>query len=70
MFDLEGESFIAFELVAQGVRWGRSATNGRKTLDPSPIGFVFTIAGDGADSSVAPAFIDIYADWLTLPPTG
>jgi hypothetical protein len=69
-YDLDAGAFTSFELVAQAVRWGTAVNSGRRDLEPSPIGFVFTLAGEGADSEVAPAFVDIYADWIVQPPTG
>ena len=67
-YDLDAESFTSFDLMAQGVRWGRAVNNGRRDDGPSPIGFDLSLAG--ADSVVPPAFVDIYADWVAQPPTG
>jgi hypothetical protein len=56
-YDLAKERFVAFELVAVGSRWGATQLNGRKNdQDTAPIGFLFTLAGDGGCERVAPAF--------------
>ncbi len=69
-YDLERGEFVAFELQAHGVRWGRSPFNARgDDAGPSPLGFLFTLVEDGdTGSGVAPAFIDVYdAPWLASP---
>ena len=56
-FDLTKGRFVAFELVAVGVRAGRTQLNGRRgDTDPAPIGILFTLAGDGPCERIAPAF--------------
>jgi hypothetical protein len=56
-FDLTKERFVALELVAVGVRAGRTQLNGRRgDTDPAPIGILFTLAGDGPCDRIAPAF--------------
>jgi hypothetical protein len=70
VFDLSTREFTSFELVSQGLRWGRAVNNGRREDGPSPIGHVFRLAGEGADREVPPAFVDLYGDWIVDPPTG
>ncbi|MBI2930353.1 MAG: protein kinase [Planctomycetes bacterium] len=56
-YDRVGERFIAFELVAVGVRWGGTRYNNREDdLDQSPMGLVFTLAGVEAADRTAPKF--------------
>jgi hypothetical protein len=56
-FDLTKGRFVGFELVAVGVRAGRTQLNGRRgDTDPTPIGILFTLAGDGPCERIAPAF--------------
>jgi hypothetical protein len=56
-YDLTAESFLTFELVAIGNRWGATQNNSRRgDLDEAPIGLVFTLAGDSPCERVAPAF--------------
>jgi hypothetical protein len=56
-FDRTKGRFVAFELVAVGVRAGRTQLNGRRgDTDPAPIGILFTLAGDGPCERIAPAF--------------
>ncbi|MFQ5749964.1 MAG: hypothetical protein ACE5H3_10985 [Planctomycetota bacterium] len=65
VFDLRRKAFTAFELVAKGVRWGRTQVNGRRDSTPGPIGFYFNLAPDRPSDRVAPAFIDLYnAGWV------
>ena len=68
-YDLESESFVAFDLVAVGQRWGRTQFNGRKSdCGYGLIGFIFTLVSDGPASRVPPTFIDVYnADWVVRP---
>ncbi len=60
--------FESFELVAVGMRWGRTQYNVRvEELDPSPIGFVFRLATEDTPR-IAPARIEEYpADWVLQP---
>ena len=56
-FDLAKGRFVAFELVAVGVRTGSTRLNGRRgDTDPAPIGILFTLAGNGPCERIAPAF--------------
>ena len=68
-FDLERGEFVAFDMVAVGLRRGRTVMNGRgreKTREPRPIGFVFGLAPKTL--RVAPTFINVYnADWVQHP---
>ncbi len=68
-YDLSSRRFTAFELVAVGEREGRTNLNGRRDDDvgPAPIGFYFELAPDRPAERVAPAFVDIYADWVVDP---
>jgi hypothetical protein len=53
-FDQGLGRFVAFELVADGERFGGTQYNARgDDLGPTPIGFVFVLAGD--DERVEPA---------------
>lgn len=57
-WDSAKERFTAFELVAQGTRWGATQYNGRgDDMDPAPIAFVLTLGGDKPADRVAPAHI-------------
>lgn len=63
-YDLQREVFVRFQLVAIGTRWGGTQYNGRSSdLQPSPVGFVFTLASDTAADTVAPAFWEVYPRW-------
>ena len=54
---MKQEQFVSFELVAVGTRWGATQNNSRRNdVDPAPIGFLFTLAGDGPCERIAPAF--------------
>lgn len=68
-FDREAQRFVSFELVATGVRQGRTAFNRRSKEDPSAshrIGFVMRLAK--ASFRVAPTFINMYGTrWVTRP---
>jgi hypothetical protein len=56
-FDLSKGKFVAFELVAVGVRAGSTQLNGRRgDMDPAPIGILFTLAGNDPCDRIAPAF--------------
>jgi hypothetical protein len=56
-FDQVKGRFVAFELVAVGVRTGSTQLNGRRgDTDPAPIGILFTLAGNGPCERIAPAF--------------
>ncbi|HBP18776.1 MAG TPA: hypothetical protein DEA08_13455 [Planctomycetes bacterium] len=58
-FDRKRGRFSRFELVAVGVRWGRTQFNFRQDdLPPSPIGWVFQLAPEG--ERVAPAHLGAY----------
>ncbi len=66
-YDRTTGTFLSFELVGVGRRWGRTETNGRGR-DPKPgrIGFAFTLS-QGAPA-VAPAFLSLYeAPWVRPP---
>ena len=66
-FDLAAGEFTAFEAVALGERWGRSAMNGRhKQTEPSAVGFHLTLGDPGR--VIAPTFLALYeADWVRRP---
>ncbi len=65
VFDLRRKAFVSFELVAKGVRWGRTQVNGRGDSTSGPIGFFFQLADDRPSDHVAPAFVDLYdAAWI------
>lgn len=58
-FDRKRGRFTRFELVAVGLRWGRTQFNFRQDdLSPSPIGWVFRLAPEG--ERVAPAHLGAY----------
>lgn len=65
-FDVEQGVFTRLDVIALGVRWGRTENNGRGHLGeqrPGNIGFSFRIAPPTL--RVAPAFIDVYdAPWV------
>lgn len=61
-WDTEQESFVAFELVAVGMRWGLGNCNLRTDPTPAAMGIVFTLAGDSPAERLPPAFVDRY-EW-------
>lgn len=63
--DLAASRFLAFDLVALGVRSGRTVFNGRaRMLEPSPVGFHLSLAPD----RLAPTFASLYGvDWMPRP---
>jgi hypothetical protein len=65
VFERASGRFSSFELVAIGTRWGGTQFNGRHDdLDPAPIGWSFTLLGDGPDPRLPPAHIWEYG-WKT-----
>lgn len=59
VYDRRAKRYSRFDLVAIGVRWGRTQFNFRQDdLAPSPIGWVFTLAPKG--ERVAPAHFGAY----------
>jgi len=66
--DRQTGRLTAFDLVAIGHRWGRTATNGRgRDSSPGLIGFHFALA-DPREPRIAPTFIAVYdADWVVAP---
>lgn len=67
-FDLEEGSFVKFEMVALGRRWGYTRFNGRRRDGESgPLGYVFRLR-DPDSYRIAPAQIASYdADWVVRP---
>jgi hypothetical protein len=64
IFDTKLERFTAFEMIALGIRWGGTRFNGRHDdPGPSPIGWLFTLAGDSAADRIAPAHLWDAYDW-------
>ncbi len=66
-YDLKKERFVSFELVALGVRTGRTQFNGRRN-DPGPtrVGFLFHLAPTGW--RIPPAFVNVYeVAWVKRP---
>jgi hypothetical protein len=60
-YDLDQGKFVAFELVAVGVRWGGTQYNSRSDdSGPAPIGFLFRLAGDSPRERVAPTNFKVY----------
>lgn len=58
-WDRRRDRFTTFELVAVGVRWGKTQFNFREDdLDPSPIGWVFKLAPEA--ERIAPAALGAY----------
>lgn len=56
-FDLAKARFVAFDMLALGTRFGATQYNGRHDdMDPAPIGFYLSLAGDTPAEHVAPAF--------------
>lgn len=61
VYDTDSESFVEFELVAIGSRWGATQYNGRRNdLGPAPMGIALTLASAERGDLVAPAFIFAY----------
>jgi hypothetical protein len=63
VYDLKAERFVSFEVVVLSERWGGNAYNGRldeRDFGPAPLGFVLTLAGDGAAERVPPMFFRSY----------
>lgn len=55
-WDAAAQRFVAFEMLAVGLRWGGTQYNARHDdLGPSPIGYVFELAGPEPHEHVAPA---------------
>lgn len=67
-YDLATESFVEFEMVALGRRWGRTQYNGRRrSAESGPLGYVFQLAPPNAPP-IAPAFVSDYdVDWIKYP---
>ncbi len=67
-YDLAERTFVEFELVALGRRWGYTRFNGRRGDDETgPLGFVFRLA-DPKAPRIAPAAIARYeAGWVKRP---
>jgi hypothetical protein len=62
-FDLEAGRFLAFDLVAKGVRWGSTSINERYG-DPGPAAIAFWLALAPPGRCVPPAYINQYgAAW-------
>jgi hypothetical protein len=59
-FNLKEQKFVAFELLAVGMRWGLGNCNQRHNPDPALMGIVFTLAGDSPAERLPPAFISRY----------
>ncbi|MFN3729960.1 MAG: hypothetical protein ACK4XJ_09640 [Fimbriimonadaceae bacterium] len=56
-YDIKAARFTEMELLALGTRYGGTQYNGRHDdLEPGPIGFFLTLAGDRAVERVAPSF--------------
>ena len=57
-YDLAARRFVAFELLAVGLRWGGTQYTARHDdLAPAPIGYLIELAGDAPHERVAPAAI-------------
>lgn len=57
-FDRARGVFVAFELIASGLRHGGTQFNARgDDREPAPMGVVLTLAGDTAAERIAPAFV-------------
>ena len=59
-FNLKERKFVAFELVAVGLRWGLGNCNQRHDPTPALMGIVFTLAGDSQAERLPPAFVSRY----------
>ncbi|HUR27880.1 MAG TPA: hypothetical protein VM509_06825 [Planctomycetota bacterium] len=56
-YDTKKDAFVAFDVVALGLRSGATQYNGRyDDQEPAPIGFSLGLAGDTPAEHVAPAF--------------
>jgi len=56
-FDIAKETFLSFDVIALGTRFGATQYNGRHDdLEPAPIGFHLGLAGDTPAEHVAPSF--------------
>ncbi len=56
-FDVAKSKFVSFEVLAVGTRFGATQYNGRHDdMEPAPIGFCLSLAGDTPAEHVAPAF--------------
>ncbi len=65
-FDRELSEFVSFDVVALGVREGRTINNGRRETAPAGIGFAMELAPAGY--RIAPTFINVYeAAWVKQP---
>jgi hypothetical protein len=60
-YQISEGKFTGLEIIALGTRFGATQYNGRHDdLDPAPIGFLVTRAGDTAAERVAPSFFWSY----------
>jgi hypothetical protein len=63
VYDLKNGKFTSFDLAAVGTRWGGTVYNGRTDdLDPAPMGFALTLAGDSPADRLAP-FAFTHGGW-------
>ena len=61
-YDLKEETFLSFELVAVGMRWGLGNCNRRHNPAPALMGVVLSLAGDSPAERLPPAFLSRY-EW-------
>lgn len=68
IYDLKSRSFVEFEIVAIGERWGRTRFNDRRRqMEATPVGYVFQMAPTDAPAAI-PGIIWAYdAPWLKGP---
>ena len=59
-FNIKEQKFVAFELLAVGMRWGLGNCNQRHDPTPALMGIVFTLAGDSQAERLPPAFVSRY----------
>ena len=59
-FNIKEQKFVAFELLAVGMRWGLGNCNQRHDPTPALMGIVFTLAGDSPAERLPPAFVSRY----------
>ena len=59
-FNIMEQKFVAFELLAVGMRWGLGNCNQRQDPTPALMGIVFTLAGDSQAERLPPAFVSQY----------
>jgi hypothetical protein len=62
VYDLKSQRFVAFDLVALGIRRHGGGEIRQDTPNPIPLGELFSLAGNAPADRLPPAYLDRY-DW-------